>query len=159
MIGRSWIENICITAIFFLMSVVVFNHGNGALAFEAEPAKDPADILGLWRTPDNVLIEIRPCDDSVCGIVVWFEALEGATEPVLDTKNEDESLRSREIKGLEMIYGFKKTKKGWRKGRIYDPGSGKTYKSKLTRLNNQTLRVEGCVGPFCKKFIWIPEVQ
>ncbi|MEL6790756.1 MAG: DUF2147 domain-containing protein [Pseudomonadota bacterium] len=119
-----------------------------------QAAIDPHTVSGLWRTPDNVLVAIDPCGESVCGTVIWFPALETADGVVLDTNNDDETLRTREIKGMQIIYGFEKKRKGWRKGRIYDPESGETYKSKLTRLTAQNLKVQGCVGPVCKTFIW-----
>ncbi len=114
----------------------------------------PADVFGKWLTEDASIINIQPCDEGVCGVLEWFAELEGAEVAILDSQNEDEVLRSRELKGIKFIYGFVETKKGWRKGKIYDPASGKTYKSKLTRLDAKTLKVQGCVGPVCKKFIW-----
>ncbi len=119
----------------------------------------PTDVFGQWRTPDKALIDVQPCGESVCGTLVWFSTLEGAQEPILDTLNKDEALRSRELKGILLIYDFEKRTKGWRKGKIYDPGSGTLYKSKLTRLDGDSLKVEGCVGPICKKFIWTRESE
>lgn len=113
------------------------------------------DVLGAWITQDGEsLVQIARCAESVCGTLEWFPELETATSPVLDRNNPDDALKTRELKGIKIIYDFKETSKGWRKGRIYDPETGKTYKSKLTRIDSQSLRVEGCVGPICKKFIW-----
>ena len=119
-------------------------------------ADDPHNVIGYWQTPGGAILQINPCGQSVCGRLIWFEELETATDPILDDNNQDESQRVRPLQGIEMIYGFEKLKRGWRRGRIYDPTDGETYKSKLTRLADDTLRVEGCVGPFCKKFIWQP---
>lgn len=140
-------------AIFFVWVTPVIG---AVVANEAEGADtiDPHDVSGLWRTPDDVLVEIDQCAESVCGTVIWFPALEAADGVVLDVNNDDETLRDREIRGMQIIYGFQKKRKGWRKGRIYDPESGETYKSKLTRLTTTDLKVQGCVGPVCKSFIW-----
>ena len=112
------------------------------------------DVLGVWKAHGDAIVDIAPCGDSVCGELVWFIELETADGPILDKENPDEDLRSRELKGIQLVYGFVEKRKGWRKGRIYDPESGKTYKSKLTRLSAREMKVEGCVGPICKEFIW-----
>ena len=39
-------------------------------------------------------------------------------------------------------------------GTIWDPGSGKTYKSKMT-LNGNDLAVSGCVAVFCRTQNWV----
>lgn len=136
----------------FFISIAICIVGYSVEAIEAEP--DPSDVFGKWKTPDDAIINIQSCGESVCGILEWFTSLEDAQGPILDTNNSDENLHSRPLKGIELIYGFKSHKKGWRNGKIYDPESGKTYKSKLTRLDDTSLKVQGCVGPVCKKFVW-----
>ncbi len=118
-----------------------------------------SDVTGLWYLDDNSQVNISLCGDSVCGILEWFPELETVGGPILDTNNPDEMLQARELKGLQLIFDFKRTKKGWRKGKIYDPESGKTYKSKLTRIDEDHLKVEGCVGPFCQKFLWTRQAK
>ena len=54
-----------------------------------------------------------------------------------------------------MLSGFTADDDVWR-GQIYDPKSGKTYRSVVRRNANGTLKVEGCVGPFCKTQTWRP---
>ncbi len=141
--------------------------GTGNVAFEnstagekggLQPSNDilATDVLGTWVVQDSKsLIEIARCEESVCGTLEWFPELETITTPILDSNNPDDALKTRELKGIKIIYDFKETSKGWRKGRIYDPETGKTYKSKLTRIDSQSLRVEGCIGPICQKFIWV----
>jgi uncharacterized protein (DUF2147 family) len=34
----------------------------------------------------------------------------------------------------------------WKSGRIYDPNSGKTYKCKVTPVNENTLELRGYIG-------------
>lgn len=38
-------------------------------------------------------------------------------------------------------------------GKIWQPSSGKVYKSKMSMKGN-VLNVSGCVGPICKKQVW-----
>ncbi len=116
------------------------------------------DVVGRWKTHGEAIVDIQPCavetTTSICGVLVWFEELETEPGPVLDKKNNDEALQDRPLQGITLLGGFEEKDKGWRKGWIYDPESGVTYKSKLTRLDESELKVEGCVGPICKKFIW-----
>jgi len=124
----------------------------------AATALPATDVLGRWKTHGEAIVDIQPCavetTSSVCGILVWFEELETEPGPVLDRENDDETLRERPLQGITLLGGFVEKDKGWRKGWIYDPESGETYKSNLTRLDQSELKVEGCVGPICKKFIW-----
>lgn len=41
----------------------------------------------------------------------------------------------------------------WKNGRIYDPKTGKDYKTEL-RLKGNTLELRGIAGPFHKNIIW-----
>ena len=145
---RSAILSALITPVFLFAMPVTAQEGDSEI--------DPSDVVGVWKTHgDKSLVKVGPCEDSICGTLEWFAELDSATAPILDSQNDDETLRTRELKGAAIIYGFKPTRKGWRKGRIYDPESGKTYKSKVTRIASDKLRVEGCIGPVCQKFVWL----
>ena len=57
--------------------------------------------------------------------------------------------------GMPMIRDFKQAAPGrWTSGKIYDPGSGKTYDSKISVNPNGTLKVEGCVLMVCQAQTW-----
>ena len=65
----------------------------------------------------------------------------------------DPALRKRRLLGLPILSGFTADGDMWR-GRIYDPKSGKTYKSQVRRKPDGSLEVKGCVGPFCQTQVW-----
>jgi uncharacterized protein (DUF2147 family) len=118
----------------------------GAAAF-ADTSADP--VLGVWRTQSgNGLIEIAPCDDSVCGRVIG-----GRGEP-LDRNNADHALRQRRLVGLTILSGYERGARGWDNGRIYNPEDGRTYRSRLAPGEDGALRVTGCFGPICRTQIW-----
>jgi uncharacterized protein (DUF2147 family) len=53
-----------------------------------------------------------------------------------------------------MLWGFEyEGDNTWKKGRIYDPENGKTYKCKM-KLEGATLKVRGSVGPFGRTTEW-----
>jgi uncharacterized protein (DUF2147 family) len=123
-------------------------------------AGDDDEILGVWATdPEGeggqAHIEIYAVDGKYSGKIVWLEEPvypEGdpdgeAGEPKVDTNNPDPALQSRPIMGLELMAGFVFDGKGtWKKGTIYDPDNGKTYKCKVKIGDNGELNVRGFIG-------------
>lgn len=123
-------------------------------------AGDADAIIGVWATdPEGeggqAHIEISAVGDQYSGKIVWLdEPLYTADdedgevgEPKVDKNNPDPALRSRPIMGLELMRGFTYDGKGtWKKGTIYDPDNGKTYKSKVRLGDNGVLNVRGYIG-------------
>ena len=54
---------------------------------------------------------------------------------------------------MPVLTGFVEDGDEWR-GTIYDPKSGKTYRSILQRKGSNQLTVKGCLGPFCQTQTW-----
>lgn len=119
-------------------------------------ASTALDVFGLWLTEkQNSKVQIVDCgDNSPCGNIVWIN--DPAAESLTDAENPEEELRTRPLLGLTILHGFEPRKDQWKKGRIYDPETGKTYGSKLRRLEDGTLQVKGCIGPICQTQIWTP---
>ncbi len=112
------------------------------------------DIAGVWYTEDKAAkIEVTDCGDGTpCGNLVWFEPdSSGVTN---DVNNPDPELREKPLLGSRVFWGFQRKKDRWNKGRIYDAGSGKSYKSKLQLAEDGTLKVKGCIGPLCQTQVW-----
>ena len=123
-------------------------------------AGDGDAILGVWATdPEGeggqAHVEITLDGGSYSGKIVWLEeplytaededGEEG--EPKIDKNNPDPDLQSRSIMGLELMRGFTYDGKGtWKKGTIYDPDNGKTYKCKLRIGDDGVLNVRGFIG-------------
>ena len=124
---------------------------------QAQTAEE--SIVGYWLAPQSIF-EIKNCDGALCAEIVQIFVAEGVDpKSILDSKNMDPELQSRPLIGINVLEGFygefnsKNTLKG---GRIYNPRDGKTYKSKLHRLDNGNLRVEGCVLFICDGEEWQP---
>ena len=120
----------------------------------AAPAAANGPINGRWITQDkDAVIAIAKCGANTCGKIAKFliKPPKGAAQR--DVNNPKPALRKRKLLGLPILTGFKKDGKVWR-GKIYDPNSGKTYRSILRRKNANTLEVKGCIGPFCQTQIW-----
>lgn len=111
-------------------------------------AQDPQ---GIWITQDgDAKIEIRTCDDTLCGKIVWLkEPLEENGEPKVDDENPDPALQTRPLLGLEILSGFPTTpdNKGmFEGGKIYDAESGKTYSCHMSFKSDDELKIRGYVG-------------
>lgn len=123
-----------------------------ALALLVLTAASPAPIAGRWVTAEGkAVVEIAPCGPAQCGrIVRVLKPRPGG--PAVDMKNPDPAQRRRPIEGITILTGFRPEAGRWR-GRIYDPESGRTYRSELTRAGGM-LTVKGCFGPFCRSQQW-----
>lgn len=112
----------------------------------------PAPVTGHWLTEGGkALVEIAPCGTRICGrIVKILKPLPG--RPETDFNNPDDKLKTRPLQGISILTGFTADSDRWR-GRIYDPESGKTYRSELSR-DGAGLKVKGCISFFCKTQAW-----
>ncbi len=127
-----------------------------AVFMAASPAfaADGKDVFGIWKVESgSALVKIKDCGDGTpCGSLVHINAPNAAA--VLDDQNPDPVLAQKPLLGSRMLWGFEAKTDKWSGGRIYDAESGKDYKSKIKRLDDGTLQVKGCIGPFCQSQIW-----
>ncbi len=123
-----------------------------ALGVSSVAAAAPAPVTGRWLTEGGkAIVEVAPCGPSLCGrIVKVLKPRPGG--PAVDANNPDANLRRRPIEGIAILTGFTAKGNRWA-GRIYDPESGRTYRSELNAQGN-TLKVKGCYGPFCRTQDW-----
>ncbi|KQN09857.1 hypothetical protein ASE85_02665 [Sphingobium sp. Leaf26] len=125
------------------------------IAAIALPAQAAQPVTGRWATVDGkAIVQIAPCGKHLCGrIEKIIKPTPG--RPQTDIKNPDPALQSKPLVGLALLTGFEDDGAHW-KGTIYDPESGKSYVSKLTRNANGSLKVQGCISFFCKTQTWTP---
>lgn len=122
-----------------------------SLLMAATVTTSPAPIAGYWLTPGSeAQVEIAPCGPSLCGRIT--RVLKPHPGPQVDARNPDPALRGHPILGLTILSGFRPDGDRWR-GRIYDPESGRSYRSELVR-DGTALKVKGCIGPFCRAQQW-----
>lgn len=126
-----------------------------ALALGFATAADAAPpIEGKWVTEDrDAVVTIGPCGSTVCGRVTRFLTPPPDGVNQRDVNNPDPAKRARKLLGLPVLTSLREEQDLWR-GRIYDPKSGKDYRSVIRRKNASTLEVKGCIGPFCQTQIW-----
>ncbi|MEE4204847.1 MAG: DUF2147 domain-containing protein [Erythrobacter sp.] len=121
----------------------------------ATPASAADPIAGRWLTEGrDAVIEVGDCGKSVCGKIARFLVPPPDGADQRDVNNPDPKLRRRKLLGLPVLYGFDEEEDLWR-GRIYDPKSGKSYRSVIRRKGRDRLEVKGCVAFICQTQVWI----
>ncbi len=125
-----------------------------AMIFTATSASAADSITGRWVTEErDAIVEIKPCGKSYCGTIARFLVPPPDGLDQRDINNPEPRLRKRKLLGLPVLSGFKEEPSLWR-GRIYDPKSGKSYRSVIRRTSANTIEVKGCIGPFCQAQVW-----
>lgn len=103
------------------------------------------DVIGKWKLDDGTaIVEVYKSGDAYNGKIVWLEEPTDADgTPAKDNNNPDPALRTRELIGLNMLSGLKKTADNeYSGGKIYDPGNGKTYNCSM-KVEGNVLKVRG----------------
>ena len=131
----------------FALSALALS-GVASAAFAASP-------VGDWKTPSkNGVVHVSECGDSLCGKLIDGDDLR-TTPGLTDKLNQDASLRTRPLKGLPLFYGLKGGPTEWSGGSVYNPEDGKTYHGSIKLVDDNTLKLTGCVvAPFCKTQTW-----
>lgn len=126
-------------------------------------ADDRGSIFGRWAS-NNSILEIGETDGVLhATIVSILDPLykEGEDGPVgttrVDLHNPDTALRSRPLIGMNLLDGYRYKDGKWQ-GSLYDPESGKTYKSQITLAADGTLQMRGYIGvPMLgRTAVWAP---
>lgn len=132
-----------------------------ALTLSAVSAQAMASdgVYGLWLTEAGTgTVRIADCgagpmEGTPCGVIATAAIPEG--EPTTDVNNADPALRDMPIVGLTMLDGFEWSGSKWKKGRIYNPEDGKSYKSSIQLDDDpNVLKVKGCVAFLCQTQRW-----
>ncbi|MES1197895.1 MAG: DUF2147 domain-containing protein [Chitinophagaceae bacterium] len=128
-------KKIKISCSFIIAMFMLLSNGH------AQTTQDPADkITGLyWSPKKDAKIEIYLKGGHYFGRSVWVAT------PRKDIKNPKESLRMRDVLGIELLTNFSYDDGTYTNGEVYDPESGKTYNCKMS-LNGNKLRVRGYIG-------------
>lgn len=143
-----------------MRAIIITTLGVLAAAIAAPRAfASDEQILGDWMTPgDAARIRIADCPaqpSRLCGTIVWLKAPNQDGRPRRDLANPQPGLRTRPILGMAMLVDLEMAGPGrWTGGAIYDPATGRTYRSTASAGADGTLRVEGCRLMICQGQRW-----
>jgi uncharacterized protein (DUF2147 family) len=110
--------------------------------------QDPDIVKGVWLNDEkDAKVEIYKNGDKYFGKIIWMRDMYEADGKTLkkDSKNSNEQLQGRTILNMVILSGFTYNDGEWSGGEVYDPKSGKIYKSKM-KLKDNSLEVRGYVG-------------
>lgn len=113
-------------------------------------------ILGVWEVEDGSgRIEIMRCGESYCGRIAWLKEPNYPADdnggmggrPLLDRENPRAELRGRPQLGLRIMEGYNfRGDNRWDDGTIYNTENGKTYRSSLSLLDPDRLKLRAFIG-------------
>jgi uncharacterized protein (DUF2147 family) len=120
----------------------------------ASAASAAADVKGTWVVEDrSATVAITACGDALCGRIAKLLIVR-KNYPQTDVNNPDPAKRNSPLLGLQILGGFSAKGDRWEQGRIYDPASGKSYRSNLKLEADGSLKVSGCVAFICRSQRW-----
>ena len=122
--------------------------------FSATAANAAADVSGDWRMEDgSAIITFARCGNQMCASIARV-LINRPGIPKTDVRNPDPALRTRPLQGLRIISGLHAKGNRWEGGRVYDPKSGRSYKSYVELNSDGSLKVAGCLAFICKAQRW-----
>lgn len=122
-----------------------------------------ADPSGYWMKPDaerESKILVFKCGSGkklLCAKIAWLKDPKSSSgKPLTDVRNENPSLRSRQIVGLTIFTGLAPSAPSTWTGKIYNPEDGKTYSATLTVLSRSKILLKGCKAwLLCGERYWL----
>lgn len=122
-----------------------------AVLFSTSLIAQNADaVLGKWETENGKShVEIYKKDGEYYGKIVWLKnPLNEEGNPKVDKNNPEEDMRTRPLKGLELLREFEydADDEMWEDGEIYDPESGDMYSCEMSLEGDNKLKVRGYLG-------------
>ena len=95
-------------------------------------------------------IRIAPCDDALWGVVAETK------KPGKDSNNPDPAKRNRSVIGMPILLDMKQVEPNRWEGEVYNAKNGKIYTSRISLVEANVLKIEGCVlgGLFCGGQEW-----
>lgn len=113
-------------------------------------AAETGSPVGFWKTIDDstneprAIVEIKEVDGKLFGNIVKTFPKEGDKTECTECSGDK---KDKPIVGLEIIWDLKKDGDEYTGGYILDPKNGKTYKAKITLIeNSEKLKVRGFIG-------------
>lgn len=105
---------------------------------------DANSIIGTWLMPDDEgIIEICKDDELYKGKILWIQEKEEDGSLLKDKENPIESLRNRNVQGIQVMKGFNyEGDNTWSGGTFYAARKGKEVEPEFVLLDKDHLNIE-----------------
>jgi uncharacterized protein (DUF2147 family) len=106
------------------------------LARAPVPSADTALLGRWWNSDGSVAVDVARCGSLLCGRVVYAEK-----------KQQDKARRAgvTPMLGLAVMRNFQGAGAGHWKGTVFVPERNRAFRSTITRLAADQMKVEGCM--------------
>lgn len=142
---------ICAVALSVGLAALSMAEASAATA-EAAPVQAAVPHIvspqGKWLTEGkDAALAISDCGDRYCGRIIWLDTSDVPRGKVLlDEKNPDPARQSRRICGSVVLTGLTQSGPDSWEGRVYNPKDGRTYRTEITVLSGDALRIRAYIG-------------
>ena len=129
------------------MKRTLFALACGALALSAAASAAVAmEPYGVWKIgKGKVTIKIIECDGGLCANIVGLSEPTRNGKPKVDRHNKNAALRDRPLMGLQIASNLKPSGDGRWEGTVYNPDDGYTYIAKVSAIDENIMKLKGCV--------------
>lgn len=109
---------------------------------------DSSSIKGYWMNESGeFIVNIYQEDSTFKGKIVWLaDSLDKFGQPLRDVMNKEPEMRSRLVRGMNVLEGFELDDGIWKHGRVYDYKSGNDYNARMKLDDEGNLRLTGYYG-------------
>ena len=117
-------------------------------------AQKPDDLIGKYRLPNNLDVEIYKKGDLYFGKIIALNNYEnGQTK---DFKNPEKEKRNNLLLGMEIIknLAFDSDDKKWIDGEMYGPEKGMIFHLKVNKIGEKEIEVVGSKYFFRRTLEW-----
>ena len=117
-------------------------------------AQKPDDLIGKYRLPNNLDVEIYKKGDLYFGKIIALNNYEdGQTK---DFKNPEKEKRNNLLLGMEIIknLAFDSDEKKWIDGEMYGPEKGMIFHLKVNKIGEKEIEVVGSKYFFRRTLEW-----
>lgn len=120
-----------------------------AAALVSAPALAQSPVGTFASQSGDTRVRFAPCGEQICGTIV---SVRGQTR---DEKNENASLRNRNLVGIRMITMRPAGANAWQ-GTLYNFQDGRTYNGRMSMPSANSMSLSGCVlgGLICRSQTW-----
>jgi uncharacterized protein (DUF2147 family) len=118
-------------------------------------AQKADDIIGKYRLPNKLDVEIYKSNDKYFGKIIALNGYEnGQTK---DIKNPDESKQKNLLIGKVIVNDleFDPKDKIWINGKMYGPEKGMVFNLKITKIEEKEIEIVGSKFLFWKTLKWL----